>query len=83
MNSIFLGEGNGNPLQYSCLANLHGQRSLAGYGPWDHKESDTTEQLKHSTAHYYIFKYSNKFLSVAISNILVFSLKKSLLVNLT
>ena len=25
------GEGNGNPLQYSCLGNFHGQRSLAGY----------------------------------------------------
>ena len=23
----------------------HGQRSLAGYGPWGHKESDTAEQL--------------------------------------
>ena len=23
-------EGNGNPLQYSCLGNPHGQRSLAG-----------------------------------------------------
>ena len=23
----------------------HGQRSLAGYSRWDHKESDTTEQL--------------------------------------
>ena len=23
----------GNPLQYSCLENLHGQRSLAGYSP--------------------------------------------------
>ena len=21
----------------------HGQRSLVGYGPWGHKESDTTE----------------------------------------
>ena len=21
----------------------HGQRSLVGYSPWDHKESDTTE----------------------------------------
>ena len=27
-------EGNGNPLQYSCLENPHGQRSLAGYSPW-------------------------------------------------
>ena len=24
---------------------FHGQKSLAGYGPWDHKESDRTEQL--------------------------------------
>ena len=23
----------------------HGQRSLAGYSPWGHKESDTAEQL--------------------------------------
>ena len=22
----------------------HGQRSMAGYGPWSHKESDTTAQ---------------------------------------
>ena len=27
------GEGNGYPLQYSCLENPHGQRSLAGYSP--------------------------------------------------
>ena len=33
----------GNPLQYSCLKNSHGQRSLAGYSPWGRKESDTTE----------------------------------------
>ena len=26
--------GHGNPLQYSCLENPHGQRSLAGYSPW-------------------------------------------------
>ena len=25
------GGGHGNPLQYSCLENPHGQRSLAGY----------------------------------------------------
>ena len=27
------GGGYGNPLQYSCLENVHGQRSLAGYSP--------------------------------------------------
>ena len=31
-----------NPLQYSCLENPHGQRCLAGYSPWGHKELDTT-----------------------------------------
>ena len=38
------GGGHGNPLQYSCLENPHGQRSLAGYSPWGHKESDMTER---------------------------------------
>ena len=37
------GGGNGSLLQYSCLDNPHGQRSLAGYSPWGHKESDITE----------------------------------------
>ena len=37
--------GHGNPLQYSCLENPHGQRSLVGYSAWGHRESDTTEQL--------------------------------------
>ena len=39
----FSGEGNGNPLQYSCLENAHGQRSLAGYSPWGQKDLYTTE----------------------------------------
>ena len=38
------GDGNGNPLQHSCLS--HRQRSLEGYSPWNRKESDTTERLK-------------------------------------
>ena len=33
------GEGHGNPLQYSCLENLLGQRSLVSYSPWGCKES--------------------------------------------
>ena len=33
----FLGGGNGNPLQYSCLEKSPGQRSLAGYTPWGGK----------------------------------------------
>ena len=44
----FPGGGHGNPLQYFCLENPHGQRSLAGYNPWGHTESDTTEVIKHA-----------------------------------
>ena len=39
------GGGHGNPLQYSCLENPHGQRSLGGYSPWRRRESDTTERV--------------------------------------
>ena len=35
--------GHGNPLHYPCLENPHGQRSLRGYSPLGHKESDMTE----------------------------------------
>ena len=36
------GGGHGNPLQYACLENPHGQ-GLAGYSPWGCKESDMTQ----------------------------------------
>ena len=39
------GGGHGNPLQYFCLENPHGQGRLVGYSPWGCKESDMTEQL--------------------------------------
>ena len=29
-----LGEGNGNPLQYSCVENSMDKRSLASHSPW-------------------------------------------------
>ena len=42
MFSILLfGEGNGSPLQYSCLENP--MNSMEGYSPWGLKELDTTE----------------------------------------
>ena len=37
------GVGNGNLIQYSCLENSNGQRSLAGCGPRGRKESDMTK----------------------------------------
>ena len=39
------GEGNGTPLQYSCLEKSHGRRSLVGCSPWGRQESGTTERL--------------------------------------
>ena len=44
----------GNPLQYFCLENLHGQRSLVGYSSWGCKESYTAERL--STAQHFFCK---------------------------
>ena len=37
------GGEHGNPLQYSCLENPHGQRSLEGYNPQGPTQSDATE----------------------------------------
>ena len=56
--------GQENPLEeelathFSILAGKsHGQRSLAGYSPWGHQESDTTEQLStHIGKHIYTRK---------------------------
>ena len=40
---IFPGAGHGNPFQYSCLDNPHGQRSIQA------KEMDMTERLSTHT----------------------------------
>ena len=37
------GEGNGNPLQYSCLENPMDRAGLVGCSLWGRTESDTTE----------------------------------------
>ena len=39
------GDGNANPLQYSCLENPMENGSLVGYSPQGRKELDTTERL--------------------------------------
>ena len=41
------GEGNGNPLQYSCLENLT-DRGAWGAVAWGHKELDTIERLNNN-----------------------------------
>ena len=45
----FPGGGHGNPLQYSCLENANGQRSLAGYSPWVHSQAHLSDQAQHRT----------------------------------
>ena len=42
--NLFFGEGNGTT-PVLLPGKSHGQRSLVGCSPWDHKESDTTERL--------------------------------------
>ena len=39
------GEGNGYPLQYSCLENSMDRGTWWKYSPWGRNESDMTEQL--------------------------------------
>ena len=36
------------PILVFLSGKSHGWRSLAGYGPWGHKESDMTERLTHT-----------------------------------
>ena len=43
-----LGEGNGNPLQYSYLEKSSRPRSLVGYSPWGHR-------VRHDWAHTLLF----------------------------
>ena len=44
------GEGNATP-PVLLPGESHGQRSLVDYSPWDHKESDTTQQLHFLSLH--------------------------------
>ena len=36
------------PIPVFLPGELHGQRRLVGYSPWDREESDTTEATKHT-----------------------------------
>ena len=57
------GEGNGNPLQYSCLEN---PKDRGAWCPWGPKELDTAEQL-HFHFHAGVEKYLSHFLTFAMS----------------
>ena len=48
MGNVFPEKEKGIPSPVFTPGRSHGQRSLVDYGPWGHKESDTTEQLSTS-----------------------------------
>ena len=73
------GGGHGNPLQYSCLENLHGQRSLAGYSPWGCKESGATERLNTAQSSVSV---CSRFYEFLLRFSLAFWLKRWLLLSL-
>ena len=53
--------GHSKPIQYSCLENPHGQKSLVGYSAWGLKELDMTEWLstaQHMMVLFLVFKES-------------------------
>ena len=50
------GEGKWQPIPVFLPGKFYGRRSLVGYCPWGHKESDTTEWL-HFTSNLYLFIY--------------------------
>ena len=41
------------PTPVFLLENFHGHRSLVGYSPWDHRQSDMTERLALTHVDYY------------------------------
>ena len=65
--------GHGNPLQYSYIENPHGQRSLAGYSPQGHKESDMTEHAHTHKGRKIIWSPTYSFSSVqSLSHVQLF-----------
>ena len=56
------GGGHVNALQYSCLENSHGQRSLTVYSPWGHKELDMTDKAHTDFKLYYSYSSQNSML---------------------
>ena len=59
------GGGHGNPFQYSCLENPHGQRSLAAYV---HKVAKNQTQLKqqHTSTIFKCLNYFGKCLCLGV-----------------
>ena len=67
-------DGNGNPLQYSCLKKSHEQRSLAGYRPLGYKESNTNEALTNAMKHFFHWMLTLLLYDIATPPIEIWSL---------
>ena len=52
----------------------HGLRSLVGYRPWGHKESDTTERLTHTHTHTHTTFIECLLCVRFLANIIIYSL---------
>ena len=70
------GGGHGNPLQYSCLGESPGQRSLAGHSPQGLTESDMTEATEHVCnvePIYFLHQYDGSNISTSLSSLRLIS----------
>ena len=77
------------PTPVFLLGESHGQRSLAGYSSWGHKESDMTERLNTFTfliledvvlkkkIYIYIYTHTHTHIHAALALVLPTSEKKS------
>ena len=72
------GGGLGNPLQYSCLEKSHGQRSLVGYSPQGHKETDTTEHAHTQCQHLLSLVFVHPLLTKPTSDTVMFQMYQSM-----
>ena len=64
-----LGEGNGDPLQYSCLGNpMDRGRSQVGYSPWGHKRVGHNQWLSTNT-HFTTIHMYKCILSNSLNNL--------------
>ena len=58
----------------------HGQRSLIGYSPWGHKESDTTEHTHKAHMHMHICKIILRHNHFTVGSLLIKLTTKSNLI---
>ena len=63
------GEGNDNPLQYSCLENSTDRRAWQATSLWGRKELDTTERLTLSLFHKGYYQLLQSLLSFMLDRL--------------